>query len=419
MIKRNFIECFILVSLIFVVNESIGQCNNQDDYTALRALYLATDGDNWTDNSGWPDASTFQNNQNIPVGTDMSTWYGIKCLNNRVDCVDLDGSPEDCEPSGSSGNGVSGYLPEEIVSLSVLRAISLQNMDMEFPDFNTDMVSLEVIGLDGNITGSIPSSIGNLQNLKQIDMSGKLSGPIPAEMGALLKLEEISFLFTNNLSGNIPAELGNLTNLRYLRLDGNQLSGAIPPELGDLANLDRLILRNNNLSGSLPSQLGNLFELSILDLGGNQISGTLPPEYGNLAGIFSMELNNNNLEGCIPEEWESLCPLSLVSLFNNPQLDNDDWPSFCSDQEGSCTMVSTNPVFASEINIYPNPTQGLIQIDSESEFNVLVYDVNGRVLLEKMEVNKIDIGSLGEGIYALVICGENSEVISVQKIMKQ
>ena len=41
----------------------------------------------------------------------------------------------------------------------------------------------------------------------------------------------------NQLSGSIPSELGNLANLEGLWLDGNQLSGPIPSELGNLANL--------------------------------------------------------------------------------------------------------------------------------------------------------------------------------------
>jgi len=47
------------------------------DYIALRALYLSTDGDNWTDNTGWMTAAEFEANTTIPADTDMGTWYGI------------------------------------------------------------------------------------------------------------------------------------------------------------------------------------------------------------------------------------------------------------------------------------------------------------------------------------------------------
>ena len=47
---------------------------------------------------------------------------------------------------------------------------------------------------------------------------------------------------SNQLSGPIPSELGNLDNLQEVRLWGNQLSGPIPSELGNLDNLQALSL---------------------------------------------------------------------------------------------------------------------------------------------------------------------------------
>ena len=47
----------------------------------------------------------------------------------------------------------------------------------------------------------------------------------------------------NQLSGSIPSELGNLANLERLGLDGNQLSGSIPSELGNLDNLASAVAR--------------------------------------------------------------------------------------------------------------------------------------------------------------------------------
>ena len=44
----------------------------------------------------------------------------------------------------------------------------------------------------------------------------------------------------NQLSGPIPSELGNLASLQELYLIGDQLSGPIPSELGNLANLQGL-----------------------------------------------------------------------------------------------------------------------------------------------------------------------------------
>ena len=50
------------------------------------------------------------------------------------------------------------------------------------------------------------------------------------------------YLLDIQLTGSIPSEIGNLTNLTYLNLGGNQLTGEIPPEIGNLTNLEYLWL---------------------------------------------------------------------------------------------------------------------------------------------------------------------------------
>ena len=129
----------------------------------------------------------------------------------------------------------------------------------------------------------------------ELDLFGKqLSGPIPSELGNLDNLEWLS-LRSNQLSGPIPSELGNLANLKFLGLSGNQSSGSIPSELGNLANLEGLWLENNQLSGSIPPELGNLANLESLGLSGNQLSGCVPAA---LLAVPNSDLHNLGLPSC-------------------------------------------------------------------------------------------------------------------------
>ena len=103
-------------------------------------------------------------------------------------------------------------------------------------------------------TDTLDLSGSNLFNL------GELSGEIPSEIGNLTNLTNLNLSF-NELTGEIPTEIGNLTNLESLNLDYNYLTGEIPSSIGNLTNLTYLLLSDNQLTGEIPSEIGNLTNL--------------------------------------------------------------------------------------------------------------------------------------------------------------
>jgi hypothetical protein len=56
-----------------------------------------------------------------------------------------------------------------------------------------------------------------------------------------------------NLEGSIPSEIKDFTELTYLDLSGNALTGSIPAELADLTKLRLLNLNSNKLTGLVPA----------------------------------------------------------------------------------------------------------------------------------------------------------------------
>ena len=158
------------------------------DEAALIALYNATDGPNWGNDTNWL--------TDAPLGD----WTGVSA--NRITSND--------RVVGECGtvlrldnNQLSGEMPAELGNLLSLERLSLN---------------------DNQLSGEIPAELGNLLNLQRLELDGnRLSGEIPAELGSLPNLDYL-YLADNRLSGGIPIELGTIPNLR---LDGNQLGGRI------------------------------------------------------------------------------------------------------------------------------------------------------------------------------------------------
>jgi|GEM_PF-3043913 len=206
-----------------------------DDWTALKALYESTNGDNWTNSTGW---DIYIDNQiSLPANCYLGDLYGVTLDGTgRVGRLDLE------------SNELSGGIPPELGNLSNLTGLLLYN---------------------NQLSGSIPVELGNISNLQSLGLN------------------------SNQLSGSIPPELGNLSFLNELILFDNQLSANIPTALGNLSLLEDLVLSENQLSGNIPSELGNLNNLLALDLHSNQLSGSIPPELGNLSNLTMMNLQNN------------------------------------------------------------------------------------------------------------------------------
>jgi len=200
-----------------------------DDWTALKALYESTDGDNWNNNTGWEQVT----GATPPADCDLRSMHGVAVDNGRVNWLNL------------SHNQLSGSIPAELGNLSNLTYLVLPN---------------------NQLSSNIPPELVNSSNLTSLSLgNNQLNGNIPIEISNLDNLANLS-LSNNQLSGSIPVELGNLYNMIYLSLNNNQFSGNIPPQLGNLANLKDLRLHNNQLNGSIPVELGNLSTLTYLTL---------------------------------------------------------------------------------------------------------------------------------------------------------
>jgi len=184
---------------------------------------------------------------------------------------------------------------------------------IETKDFHVTSLKL----WHNNLSGSLPSEIGNFPKLTELLLGGNsLYGNIPPEIGNLTELTNLH-LQDNLFTGNIPPEIGNLTKLQQLSLGHNSLSGNIPPELGNLTNLYRFELRENNLSGPIPEELGNLTNASYFWIFNNKLTGNIPASFGNLTSVYTLDMSGNLLEGPIPASLGNMTSLRYLTLSNN------------------------------------------------------------------------------------------------------
>lgn len=265
---------------------------SQSECEALVALYNATDGPNWTDNTDW-----------LATNTPCS-WYGIVCGIPAVGSVSV-------AYLGLEDNNLSGIIPPEIGNLPDLMWLYLYGNELtSIPLEIGNLSKLQLLWVDHNQLTSVPPEIGNLSSLTTLSLGDNKLTSIPATIGDLSNLQYLTLPSAQLTS--IPPEIGNLTNLKELYLYDNQLT-SVPSEIGNLTNLTYLYLNSNQLM-TLPSEIGNLTNLTRLSLGNNQLT-SVPLEIGNLTNITSLHLSSNPLSGQIPTELTNLTNLSWFAFY--------------------------------------------------------------------------------------------------------
>ena len=134
-----------------------------EDRAALGALYLATGGPSWSNNTNWL--------SNEPLGH----WYGvITDASGRVTRLEM------------WDNRLSGSIPPELGDLANLEELWLVN---------------------NRLTGTVPSDLGKLANLVVLELYGnQLSGLLPQSLTRLSGLKSFTFVDNSGLCAPTNAD---------------------------------------------------------------------------------------------------------------------------------------------------------------------------------------------------------------------
>ena len=326
-------------------------------HTAFKTLYQSTEGDSWTNNSGW-DINT------VPTVEQMAGWHGVVSARGHIDGLNL------------KFNNLRGSIPSNLGPAPGLTVLALPRnfISGPIPSDLAQLSDLELLDLEGNtLTGPIPPELSQLSNLRELNLAGNfLNGEIPLKLIQLSNLDKLN-LAGNSLNGEIPSELSQLSSLGELNLAGNSFNGKIPSELSQLSNLEELDLSENSLSGEVPPELGQLSELIILDLSDNALTGRIPRSFLQLK-LYAFSFDGQKL--CAPEDDAFQGWLKGISFVSGPTC-------------GVGTAISEEETSLPEnftvLGNYPNPFQETTRLTFDlpwqSQIHVEVIDIVGRQVL--------------------------------------
>lgn len=239
--------CFFLLVVIFAFNgRAEAHSRIQTDFCAsivnipveeceaLAAIYTQTNGDSWSDNTGWL------------VEVNPADWFGVTVEDGHVTRLLL------------SNNNLQGVLPPEIGTLTSLTELTLR---------------------DNHLSGALPAEIGSLSQLVILDLSNnQFSGSLPAGLFNLTSLQYL-YLDHNQFGGTLPPAVGSLAALNVLWLNDNLLLGFPPASMTSLTGLfDPGTLQPGNLDG--------------LDLNNNRFC--VPTDYPASGNVLHQFLNQKD-----------------------------------------------------------------------------------------------------------------------------
>jgi Leucine-rich repeat (LRR) protein len=211
--------------------------------------------------------------------------------------------------------------------------------------------------------------------------------------------------------------------LTYLRCWDQQLTSL---DVSDCIALEALYCGFNQLTSL---DISNNTALTYLDCDDNQLTSL---DVSKNTALIGLDCDENQLTSLDVSKNTDLHWLSLQNMptlydvcvweLPFPPADKDD---YVVDTAGSPNVYFTTDCLTniqsdykenSTINIYPNPSDGIINIDIENINNatIEIYDVNGTLIFSKVlnsESEKIDISGFSGGIYLVKVKQDGTVIV--------
>ena len=150
------------------------------------------------------------------------------------------------------------------------------------------------------------------------------------------------------------------------------------------------------------------------------------PSPSSVMSMFTEYNNNNKPTSIISCQMEEGCTKTTYAYKNSTDIlyadnyieDGDDWE--LSSREWYVYEVSVKEAQVNTIICYPNPTNGVFNIESENDGIMHIYDIRGRQMMQTnitAGMNTIDMQSWATGCYFIKFVADNN--IQTLKVIKQ
>lgn len=381
-------KIYLLTTCIFCILSVFAQVS-EEEFNALKALYNATGGDNWTNRTGWENINTTATKDDV-----TTAWAGISIIK--------DGH---IEKIYFYENNLSGQLPKEIGNLVWLKNLDIEknNLTGTLPAEFGNLTKLENITLyKTNISGPLPASMINLVNLKYLYLSGNpLNCNFPAEIIEKWPNIEIINLDNCGLSGNLNIDFNQIPNLKTFRIDKNKLSGEIPASISNLKLLYSLNVRENTFTGNLPT-LDSCTNINDLDFSKNNFTGAVPITYNNFSrSNIGFRVFDNALSDTLPVTFivnKVQYPVILNNYFTFEGLE----PVAAKITSGYESNFRTNKLFplsSNQLSVNKGETFSL------NATSLSVYNLGGNNNRYKWFRNDVEVYSGNSPVYQVAAAG--------------
>jgi len=331
--------------------------------------------------------------------------------------------------TSSTSNGVyitnsSGFDLSQNINL---KKLTCQGCNLQELNLNAN-INLETLDLG---LWSFPPTLP-LNNISSLNLSSNsLLKSIIVSYANIqnLNLPQSSNLSTIDASQNSISSIdfSNVTGLERINLSNNNLDYIVGNNNPQLKSLN---LANNSSLTSLPSSAINADTIRVKGCGFSGLNFT------NFQNLKFLDCSNNNLE-CLTVKVSPNNQISYINTINNFGLtcievndsifstnnpvwnsNKDPWSVYSLDCPGICLTASLDANVLEDVRFYPNPTNGLIQVNSTSPIEeISLLSTNGTIL-GITQSNSIDLTNYSSGMYLLSVRFTNG-FIKTQQIIKK